>query len=101
MKPERIQEPFADLPSWRHRQSSFLSRSFEFADYRAVLEFLIALCEFTRNARQQPWIQVRGTQVEVRMIVPEDGIDDRLAEYVRSVEALPELTPMLPRRSQA
>lgn len=101
MKPERIQTPIADLPLWQYQQFEFLGRRFEFRDYAEVLDFLIALCEFTRSSGYQPSIEVRHTKVELRVPVPEGGLNEELAEYVRSVEALPELRPNMPKRSSA
>jgi len=74
LKPERVQDGLAKLPSWRQsRDGKSLVRTFKFADERAPLAFAELVLALAAKGGHQPAVTIQSGTVECKLTTQAAG----------------------------
>jgi pterin-4a-carbinolamine dehydratase len=92
MKPERIQEPWADELGWRLEQKGdgqdTLCHTYDFEDPHQAFDFVSTLCQIAKVQQQNPSFRVRDGLVIVQCAVPDEGASEALRRFIRDLNDL-------------
>lgn len=75
MKPlsaTEIKQTLAGVPDWR-RRGQVISRRFEFADFKAAMQFVNAVARAAEKANHHPDIDIRWSQVTLALTTHDAG----------------------------
>lgn len=83
-----IQQALAKLPGWR-RSGIAIQRVFEFADFKAAMQFVNKVAEAAEQANHHPDIDIRYNKVTMALVSHDSGgvtqRDVRMAEKISQI----------------